>query len=759
MKTAWRQWDSRLRGMLGCSVAALAMMAGGQVHAQEASQQAPADANSAVGVEDIIVTAQRRQESLIEVPISITAFSAASLDKNMVDGVEDYFRRSPNVFITDGATRSGNVSQSELSLAIRGVSNVGGISSSFGAYVDDFNVTRATLNPHLVDVERIEVLRGPQGTFFGRNASGGVFAIYTKRPVDKFEANVGIQAARFDTYELQGMVNVPVSDKFYVRVAGKLAQSDGNMRNVNPIGGNNGYDHQFVRVSTRFVPTDQLTIDLNFSYTNEKQNDLGLVHTGVVSGFINSICAPPVVCPADTANGFYPANKRFYNHDFPLRVEDKYWMTTGKIEYVGEGVTLTNVAGYISTKFNRRGELDFSSFDFLREEYNTKDRTAFSEELRVQSNGSGPFQWTVGGVYAIDTEERTERINIGSQNGLGLPNLFPIEISGEDIKVVSRAIFGEASYEFANALTITAGLRWSRDTQKQTSSLIDFGTDNGSVTDRNSYSNIAPRVVLSYKPGRDVNVYASVSQGWKAGGFVHRPGSTINAFGDEKLWNYEAGVKASLLEGRIRTGLTMFYIDWRDIQVQSSIFITRPDGSIASVSAVSNGARAKSKGVEFEFSARPVRALELGFTLGYNDAHFTRFQRAVTSSGVVDLSGQPLPKAPKWSIGADAQYNIELGNDWEAFLRGEWQYKTKAFTNVNNIAFALAGNTFPFVVPKQSFVNLRAGVSSDRYKIAFYADNVFNKNTYTASYDFGFVNGAAVYPAYRSYGVRLNANF
>ena len=135
--------------------------------------------------EEITVTAQRREQSLQDVPISLTAYSAESLEKNMVEGIEDYFAKTPNVYITDGATRSGNVSESELGLAIRGISNIGGNSSSFGAYIDDFNVTRATLNPHLVDIERIEILRGPQGTYFGRNASAGAISIYTKKPTDK----------------------------------------------------------------------------------------------------------------------------------------------------------------------------------------------------------------------------------------------------------------------------------------------------------------------------------------------------------------------------------------------------------------------------------------------------------------------------------------------------------------------------------------------------------------------------------------------
>lgn len=750
-----RATNRRVIALLG-SVAACSLGTVAPALAQSDDATSRPDATK---IEEVIVTAQRRNEALVDVPISITAFSSSAIEKNMITDVEDYFRRSPNVFITTGATRSGNVSTSELSLAIRGVSNIGGIASSFGAYVDDFNVTRATLNPHLVDIERIEVLRGPQSTFFGRNASGGVFAIYTKKPVDRFESSASAEISSFGTYDFEGVLNIPVTSNFAIRAVGKLASSNGNLKNANPIGGDNGYDDQHFRLSGRWTPTSELTVDLSGGFTDEKQHDFGLVHTGVVSSFINSICAPPVTCPGDQAQGYYPDNLNTYNHDFPLKVHDRYWWINNKTEYANDQVRFTNVVGYISTNFDRSGELDFSSYDFLREEYDTIHRTAVSDEVRLQSNNDSPFSWTIGGVYAIDTEAKSERINIGSQNGLGLPDRFPIEISTNDTKVKSAAVFGEASYKLTDTLTATAGLRWSNDHLTSGGTLVDFGTDMGAVSDSRSYTHVSPRFVLSYEPRKNLNLYASVTEGWKAGGFVHRPGSPINTFAPESLWSYETGAKGTFFDGRLQASATAFYIDWNDIQVQSSIFITRPDGSIASVSAVSNGAHATSKGVELELIARPVSQLELSLNVGYDDAHFTSFKLAQTSSGLVDLSGKPLPKAPKWTVSASAQYNIDLGPDWQAFVRGEYQYSDETFTNVNNIAFSLAGQTFPFRVPSQGFFNLRAGVTRGQYAATFYVNNLFDNHAYTSSYDFGFVDGAAVFPAFRTVGLRLSAKF
>nr|WP_279347114.1 TonB-dependent receptor [Govania unica] len=710
-------------------------------------------------LEEITVTAQRREQSLQDVPISLTAYSAESLQRNMVEGISDYFVKTPNVYITEGATRSGNVSESELGLAIRGISNIGGNSSSFGVYIDDFNVTRATLNPHLVDIERIEILRGPQGTYFGRNASAGAISIYTKKPTDHLEAEVTGQYGRFNTWEVQGMVNVPVTEKFYLRAAGKLAESDGNLRNVNAVGGGNSYQHKNIRLAGRFLPSDNFTVDLTATYTDEKQDDLGLVHTGVLSDFIKSICAPPVFCPADTQQGFYPNNRKYYNHDNPLRVTDSYWMFTGKFEYATDDISITSITGYITTDFSRSGELDMSSFDFLNEDFQYVKKTSFSQELRIQSANSGPFHWTVGGIYAVDTKHGTESINAGRDaSGLGLWPGFIIELSNEDQSITSMAGFGEVSWDATDALTVTVGGRYSHDKLEQGEDKIEFEEFVPYTHGRKSFSDFSPRLAVTYKATDAVNLYGTISKGWKSGGFQLDPVRGRRDFGSETLWNYEAGIKSTWLNNRLHFNLSAFYIDWKNVQVRSSVF-TVENGVIYSSPGISNAASASSKGLELEMVALPVRDLELTFNAGYNKAKFKTFAAAVTNNGTLDLSGWTLPKAPKWTLSATAQYNVALTDKWEGFIRGEWSYIGQTYSNVNALGAAKMGHLFPFEVPAYNKANFRVGADNGKYRVVAYIENAFNENYYTSSYDFGFVDGAAVVPGFRTFGIRATAKF
>lgn len=712
-------------------------------------------------IEEIVVTALRREQSVLTVPMSITAFSGAYLEANHITDVGQYFAKAPNVYITGSPNRSGLVSDSALSLAIRGISDIGGTANSFGIYLDDLNINNATVNPFLVDVERVEVLKGPQSTFFGRNAEAGVISIATRKPVDGFETEASVDYSSFSTTDFKGMLNVPiVPGKVLVRFAGEIQSSDGALRNLNAIGGNDGYNNQYARLITRVLPTDRLTIDIAASYTREHQADYGLVNTGVVSAFVNSICAPPVVCPSD--GPWFPQNRSNYNHDNPLLVKTSYWILSSRAVYRANGYTFTNVLGYSNLRFHRAGELDFSSFDFLREGADSRTATSFSEEMRLQSEGTGPFSWIVGAVFARDNSHKQELIQFGGQNGFGVPAGFRIEDSNPVSHIESYAAFAEASYKILPQLTLTAGGRYSRNKLRQTYHIEDdFGdptVDNGA--DR-TYRDFSPRLTVSYAWTADLNSYVTASKGWKAGGFQLNTGSILPVdFGAETLWNYELGTKAKLFDDRLQLSLAAFLIKWKDVQVRTSVFVNE-NGNVHSYSGISNGADASSRGIEFQLQARPVQALDLGFNAGYTNAHFDSFPGAVTNYGTLDLSGQPLPKAPRWTTSADVQYNLALTAGWKAFVRGEWNYASTSYTNVNGVAAAnFEGLAFPFKLPSHNATNLRIGVDSNRYRIVGYVDNAFVKRgDYSAVFDFGFVDGAGVLPVERVFGIQATARF
>ena len=730
----------------------------------------PAGAQATEGsLEEIVVTAQRRDESLGKVPISISAFTASSIETNQIEAVEDYVAKAPNLSISQGATRSGNVSTSSHGLSIRGISNVGGDSSSYGFYIDDFNVTRATINPQLVDVARIEVLRGPQGTFFGRNASAGVISLTTNKPDAQFGGNVALEYSRFDSLGASGTINVPVSDRFMLRASGKYEQGDGYAKNTNAVGGSNGYDHRYGRIAARFLPTDRLTIDLAATFNDETQDDLGLISTGAyvpgaIGGFLCSVVSAQ--CPHDIANGLYPQNRRYYDHNNPLQVDDKYQIYTANVVWQGEGVTFTSVTGYAKTDFHRDGELDMGSLDVVNEDFEDIEKSMVSQEFRLQSSGDGRFHWIVGGILARDKHDEIESINFGTDpTTLAAFGVFPhfiIELSTMKREITSKALFAEGSWEATDLLTLTAGARWSEDEIERRDTKIDFESLLAPQGASDSWDDVSPRFAASFAVTDDVNLYATVAKGWKSGGInleLTTPTDPVNKFDAETLWNYEVGVKSMLLDRRLQVNMAAFLIDWQDVQVNASRLIVDEDGALRSVTGISNGAKARSQGLELGVAALPVPQLQLGLNVGYLDTEWKDFSGAVTGFGEVDLTGQPLPKAPELTLSADGQYTMQLGNDWEGFLRAEFSHQDKQFYDVNGTAGAMLGARFPFEIPARDVWNFRVGASNDRYRIVAYVENAFDDEYYTSTYDFGFTNGAGVVPSFRTYGVRFSANF
>lgn len=231
-------------------------------------------------VEEIIVTAQRREESIQDVPISISALSGDQMDKLNVRGIEDVFSRAPNV----SAVTNGSRDRKEIS--IRGISNqldpyTNIRSATYSFYIDEFNVVAGTNNPQILDLERVEVLRGPQGTYFGRNSIGGAINVTTRKPNDDWFAQIGLGYSSFDTREASAIVNVPIVEGiFAIRGSGLFEASDGNIGNINSIGGGNDSDYKTGRLIARWTPTDSTTSDTTFSYTREKVGMRSGVPTG-----------------------------------------------------------------------------------------------------------------------------------------------------------------------------------------------------------------------------------------------------------------------------------------------------------------------------------------------------------------------------------------------------------------------------------------------------------------------------------------------
>ncbi|MGH6782112.1 MAG: TonB-dependent receptor, partial [Sphingomonadaceae bacterium] len=465
----------------------------------------PAVAQDSAGADEIIVTAQRRSESIQNVPIAITAVTAETLKKQNVQSVEDYFALTPNVSF------QSNGSRDRKDLAIRGISNqlnpyADVRQATYALYIDDFNISAATSNPQIVDLERIEILRGPQGTYFGRNSVGGAINVSTKKPVNEFEGEFQLDYSSFDTKRAQGTVNVPVIDGILaVRASGQYEKSDGNIKNINPIGGGNDSKFYTGRIQARFTPTDNITWDFLYNYSKET---LGM-RAGVPTGFVTRTWAgayygkPAGYIGDPDGVGFFPENDDRVNFNRAQSVGTKYDYMTSRLQWDLDVATLTAVVGRLESDVFNYGDVDGGSRDFFYEDLKLT-RKSTSGELRLQSNGTNFLDWSVGTAYGKDSGVTNQSTFNGAEITFACPGGQPcegLEVTGLDSNSATRyfALFGQGTLNFTDRLSFTTGIRYSWEKTRNYSEV----RSNEVISDLNdrsaAFEDVSPKFTLSYK--------------------------------------------------------------------------------------------------------------------------------------------------------------------------------------------------------------------------------------------------------------------
>ena len=755
------------------AIAALATFA--PAAAQEV-QDIPAEADSDSGSSDaIVVTAQRREQLIQDVPISITAFSAETIEKANITEAKEYLALAPNVsFTEDGET--GNRS---INIAIRGVSNIGlgevSTQQSIGYYLDEQSVgstANGTYNPQLIDIERIEVLRGPQGTYFGRNASGGALNITTKKPDDNFYAEAGAEVARFDTYKAYGVVNLPLSETLFFRGVASYETSDGLIRNVNPNGAaNSGYDYVHARGALRYVPTDRLTLDLSVAYTDEDEGLDATVPSGVLDLDTQSIFGAGFE-PIDDQLGFYPENQRRVNHNAPEFNRNNFLLVNNRINWEGDGFSIRSITGYIDSGNERLFDQDNISADAINRR-NDYDGRSFSQELRVQSEDAEVFDWVVGGLYAHDRIRQFNSITAGTDTTytdpvtgevIGLlppiPPGFRINENNKIFKTESWAAFADLTWHVSPRFELIVGGRYSHDTiSNRNFGVVAFESPVPDTSARRSFDDFSPRFVVRYEFSDDASVYASASKGYKAGG-VDINTDIVSPFSPETLWNYEVGLKGSALDNALQYSASIFYLKWKDLQVQTN-FLRDPTDISSAVELTLNAAKASNKGFEVEMLARVSPELRLSGAFGYLDSEFDSFPEAVLAGGnAVDLSGFRLPKTPRYTFSTAIDYERELTPGWDIYSRTELSYRSSAPGDLEGVAAAPLGlPRFPYVPGGYTVVNLRAGLQGDRYELGVYVENLFKEDYYTGTQDNFGLGGIRLRPHPRVWGLTGKVKF
>ncbi len=733
------------RAILAISASVLAMAAM-PAWAQDAADE-PADG-------DIIVTATRNETLLSKTPIAMTAIGGDDLVQSGITNPTQLEESVPNLSIVRG---------NGLQITIRGVTSTDGTEKGdpSAAFMQDgvYLARPQAQEVSFFDIERVEVLRGPQGTLYGRNSTAGVVNVISTRPKFEFGGSVDATYGNFDNLNGTAVMNVPLGDTFAVRAAVNFDRRDNYLIDGNAGDGVNldpFKNNKSLRLSALFQPNDALSLLLIGDYSTIKGNPTNTVSTSnfysrIISGARPTFERPNSVNPGNRAGrlvSLAQGQQAFRdNTEKGVMGELNYDMGFAALTYVGS--------------YRESDRTEFSNFaggpvtaDFVGQYWQT------SHELRLAFGGDGPLQAQVGAYYFKEKSGIAFFLNnlLGPNTRFGFPQ--------DPTIAENKSVFGQATYELAPELKITAGARYSSDLKSRVGqTVLDVynsvvnSSNIGTLIVRNVFQNNDAKrnfSKLTWRAGIDYDtsmglLYASVSTGYKAGGFNDgcetgtAPGCALPAaalyYNPETLTAYEAGFKLRFSPD-LRLNGSLFHYDYKGLQLSQ---VANVCGGPCQVTT--NAAVAKVDGVELDAQYQPIDNFTLRVALNYLDARYAQF---IPTPGV-DLSGRPLARSPKWSWSAGFNYALPIGDGKlvaDASIRGRSRYD---LTDLANYAyFYQNGHT-------KSDISLTYNGPDDRFYVGAFVENLENNLVVTSATTGGF--GSVTFSDPRTYGVRAGFKF
>lgn len=732
-----------------------------------ASAQA-ANEGSASG--DIVVTARKRgEERLQDIPASITALSGADLQKAGNTKFTDIAYKVPGLTFTDQGpglkryTLRGVRSAGQEQVAVYyDEVPVPGIQSSTGdsgSQIGDFQ---------LYDLDRVEVLKGPQSTTFGANAQTGAVRFILKKPVlDAVEGSVQFDGNSVSHGGLggsfYGMVNVPVvNDTLSLRVVGYYDHTAGYIDNVR-LGDKdiNSDDTAGIRAMVRWQPSSSTTLDLMAWYQKRNTHGASEYHpfdsfqTGTDTsnqGYKDNVPDFAYFETGEYKSGFYvktprPDRQAMYSATLSQDIGDFAALTaTGSIYTRTYQYFRDNTYSIISLNSGPAGETCIRGTTCLRPDLfkeltdQTQSMNQKTAEIRVNSTHPGPLQWVVGGFYrnrdsgfksysplVDDNGEVIHATNpptgFSTAVGAGIEGCNPCGFARVNTrKIEEEALFGEVTYKVIPQVEVMGGLRWFRANQADNGATLFqsplIGSTNPAPYKRDvTESRFIKKGQISFKPTDDISFYVLASQGFRLGGT--NQAATLNVpdgYDSDSLWNYEAGLKTTWLNRKLMVNVSVYRVDWSNIQVAGRD-ITGAFGFIG------NAGTARFEGMELEINARLIPGLELSGGLNWLPKHELTEDQITDTFAAAGRKGDKIPYIPTFSGNVSAQYSMDLGVEgWSGYMRGDYSYRGKSGTELRPTAATYRQ------MQGYSLVNLRIGADSDNgLGVAFYINNVFDK--------------------------------
>lgn len=669
----------------------------GAAMAQPVWAQAAASQPNNNDIEDIIVTASRRDESIRKIPVAITAYAGDRLKESQVRSLADLITRSPNIGISTSTTNAN--------VTIRGIGNTqsqAGADAGVAIHVDGVYLGESLLAlSTFLDVSRLEVLRGPQGTLFGRNATGGAINLIPNQPTEDLlfgaDVSAGVDPS---TLQTSAFVSGPLSDggTLRARVAVQQNYKRGETKNLAPTGPRHfdGFDNYSSRGQLMWVPSDDFSARLSLDYQHENASGRAIYLLGTPNP---AQILPAIIRGLPTGD---PDKDTIYANVGRRKIESGTALLN-TIWQLGGG----ELKGIFS--YNKSYQFVLQDGDGTAAPHSTVRNInrahQYYNELTYGSDASKPFNFVIGAAYYRQYLSQDVIVPI---------SVIPTAVHlGGVIRTNSYAGFAHAQYQMLDRLKLFGGARYTHD--RKTSD--DFNNFIGAKSQEKSWSKFTYEGGLNYEFGPHLNGYAKYATGYKSGGFA---AGTLNAaFNPETNQSMEAGLKGSLADGRLQANLALFHMKYKNLQVNQVIGVS---------GAVTNAARATIDGLETEFVARPTPDWRLELSGSWLNARFDEFftvDSARPALGLLDLSGNKLPLAPKFAASLGSYYDLRLAHDDILTLGARLDWKAHYYFQ----SFNLPITEQPGAAKLDLSVRYRS--SDERWTASVYALNVTDKRTKT----------------------------
>lgn len=722
--------------------------------------------SAGLGVGEIVVTANKRTQRLNDVGLAVAVVGGDALRNQKISSLADIAQSVPGLSYTPSANGT----------PVYTLRGVGFYETSLGAYptvpiyIDEFPLSfPATASHSAFDLERVEVLKGPQGTLFGQNATGGAINYIAAKPTKELAAGVDLSYGRFNEVNVEAFVSGPLSDALSARVSGRYERADGwQVSNTRPNDRNGKKNIISGRLLLDFQPVDTVRFALNVNGWHEGGETLSpqYVATNPQQAAVN---------PAVALESFSPLNPRAadWTPGLPRRDNSMFQAALRTDIDVSDSITLTSLTSYVHYKQDQATEGDGLTAVSLDLTSDKGKIDSFAQELRLANGGGHAFRWVAGANY--EHSKVNQLIQVTCPDSSTAPLFFPecgVNYFANQ-KMTNYAFFGNAEYDIIPNLTFKAGIRYTKSKRdadlcsRDVSNSLDVGnffynillggafgpytrgscyTINDQPKTINGVAPFAPgayagtldednvswRAGLDWKPQPGLLLYANVAKGYKAGSFPAVSATTFTAFlpvTQESVMSYEAGLKASLFDRRINLSAAGYYYDYSDKQIRSKR-LAAPFGIL---DVLQNIPKSEVKGFEIEASGSPFRGLTTAVAFNYTDAQIKTFTGINAAGVVATFDGTRVPFTPKYQASFAADYRTPLSSSLDGFLGGTVSYRSSTVAIIGGdfatptITASAVGN--PFTIDGYTLVDLRAGIaaSDNRWRVSVYGKNVFNE--------------------------------